>query len=116
MVVINEDLDLIVLKARTHSAWLNKPVDDAVLKRAYDLAKMGPTSANMSPLRIVFVKSPAGKERLKPALIAGNVEKTMAAPATAILGMEINFFEELPKLFPHADAKSWFKDLPQNVL
>jgi 3-hydroxypropanoate dehydrogenase len=116
MVVSNEALDLIYLKARTHTAWLNKPVDDAVLKRAYDLAKMGPTSANMSPMRIVFVKSREGKERLKPALIPGNVEKTMAAPVTAILGMEINFFELLPKLFPQADAKAWFKDLPVSTL
>ena len=116
MTTNNEALDLIFRKARTHSAWLNQPVDEAILKQVYDLAKMGPTSANMSPLRIVFVKSHEGKERLKPALSAGNVEKTMAAPVTAILGMEVNFFEELPKLFPHADAKSWFKDLPPNVL
>jgi len=116
MVVSNEDLDLIFLKARTHSAWLNKPVDDAVLKRAYDLAKMGPTSANMSPMRIVFVKSPAGKERLKPALSAGNLDKTMAAPVTAIFAMDVKFFEQLPKLFPHADAKSWFKDMPPAAL
>jgi 3-hydroxypropanoate dehydrogenase len=116
MATNNEPLDLIFRKARTHTAWLNKPVDDAVLQEAYDLAKMGPTSANMCPLRIVFVKSPAGKERLKPALTAGNVEKTMAAPATAILAMEINFFEQLPKLFPQADAKAWFKDLPQSTL
>ncbi len=116
MTTNNEALDFIFRKARTHSAWLNQPVDEAILKQVYDLAKMGPTSANMSPLRIVFVKSHEGKERLKPALSAGNVEKTMAAPVTAILGMEVNFFEELPKLFPHADAKSWFKDLPPNVL
>ena len=116
MATNNEVLDLIFRKARTHSAWLAKPVDDAVLKEAYDLAKLGPTSANMCPLRIVFVKSPAGKERLKPALAAGNVEKTMAAPVTAILAMDVKFYELLPKLFPHADAKSWFKDLPANVL
>jgi 3-hydroxypropanoate dehydrogenase len=77
---------------------------------------MGPTSANMCPLRAVFVKSPQAKERLKPALDAGNVDKTMKAPVTAILGMDIHFFEKLPKLFPHADAKAWFKDLPENVL
>ena len=71
MATNNEALDLIFRKARTHSAWLNKPVDDAVLKEAYDLAKMGPTSANMSPLRIVFVKSREGKERLKPAPTRG---------------------------------------------
>src|SRR5437763_8105930 len=115
-VVSNDDLDLIFRKARTHSAWLNKPVDDTLLRQVYDLAKMGPTSANMCPLRIVFVKSREAKERLKPALDAGNVDKTMAAPATAILGMDIHFFEKLPKLFPHADAKAWFKDLPEPVL
>jgi len=77
---------------------------------------MGPTSANMCPLRIVFVKSQAAKEKLKPALDAGNVDKTMAAPVTAIFGMDIHFYEKLPKLFPHVDAKVWFKDLPENVL
>jgi 3-hydroxypropanoate dehydrogenase len=116
MVMSNEDLDLIFRNARTHSAWIDKPVDEATLKQVYDLAKMGPTSANMSPMRIVFVKSKAGKERLKPALSAGNLDKTLAAPVTAILAMEINFFEKLPQLFPHADAKAWFKDLPPNTL
>jgi 3-hydroxypropanoate dehydrogenase len=77
---------------------------------------MGPTSANMCPLRIVFVRSPAAKEKLKPCLAEGNVSKTMAAPVTAILGMDVHFFEKLPKLYPHADAKSWFKDLPELVL
>ena len=111
-----DQLDLIFRKARTHSAWLDKPVDDALLRQVYDLAKLGPTSANMSPMRIVFVKSREAKERLKPALDAGNVNKTMAAPATAIIGMDIRFYEKLPQLFPHADAKAWFKDLPENVL
>ena len=109
-------LDLIFREARTHSAWLDKPVDDALLRRAYDLAKLGPTSANMCPMRIVFVKSKEAKEKLKPALDAGNVDKTMAAPVTAIIAMDIRFYEHLPKLFPHADAKAWFKDLPENVL
>ena len=112
----NDGLDLIFHSARTHTAWLDKPVDDALLRQIYDLMKLGPTSANMCPLRIVFVKSPAGKERLKPALDAGNVEKTMKAPVTAILGMDIQFYEKLPKLFPHADARAWFKDLPEPVL
>src|SRR6202051_439786 len=112
----DESLDLIFRKARTHSAWLDKPVDDALLARVYDLAKMGPTSANMCPMRIVFVKSKAAKEKLKPCLDAGNVDKTMLAPVTAIIGMDLHFFEALPKLFPHADAKPWFKDLPENVL
>jgi 3-hydroxypropanoate dehydrogenase len=108
--------DLLFRNARTHSAWLNKPVDDAILQQVYDLAKMGPTSANMCPLRIVSVKSKEAKEKLKPCLDAGNIDKTMAAPVTAILAMDIRFYEKLPKLFPHADAKAWFKDLPENVL
>jgi 3-hydroxypropanoate dehydrogenase len=70
----------------------------------------------MCPMRIIFVKSKEAKERLKPALDAGNVDKTMKAPVTAIIGMDIRFYEKLPKLFPHADAKAWFKDLPENVL
>jgi 3-hydroxypropanoate dehydrogenase len=110
------DLDLIFREARTHSAWIDKPVDDTLLQRAYDLARMGPTSANMCPMRIVFVKSKEAKEKLKPALDTGNVAKTMAAPVTAIIAMDIRFYEQLPKLFPHADARAWFKDLPENVL
>src|SRR5260221_5490559 len=112
----DESLDLIFRKAHTHTAWLDKPVDDALLAQVYDLAKMGPTSANMCPMRIVFVKSKAAKEKLKPTLAAGNVDKTMAAPVTAIIAMDIHFYEQLPKLFPHADARAWFKDLPENVL
>jgi len=112
----SEDLDVIFRNARTHNVWLEKPVDGALLQQVYDLAKMGPTSANMCPLRIVFVKSTEAKQRLKPALDAGNVDKTMKAPVTAILGMDIHFYEKLPKLFPHADAKAWFKDLPESVL
>jgi 3-hydroxypropanoate dehydrogenase len=115
-VLSDEGLDLLFLKARTHGVWLDKPVDDALLKRAYDLARMGPTSANMCPMRIVFVKSKEAKEKLKPALDPGNVDKTIAAPATAIIAMDIRFYEKLPKLFPHADARAWFKDLPENVL
>jgi 3-hydroxypropanoate dehydrogenase len=112
----DESLDLIFRKARTHNVWLDKPIEDALLSRVYDLAKMGPTSANMCPMRIVFVKSKAAKEKLKPALDAGNLEKAMAAPVTAIIGMDVRFYEKLPKLFPHADARAWFKDLPEKVL
>jgi 3-hydroxypropanoate dehydrogenase len=115
-VLSDDGLDLLFRKARTHNAWLDRPVEDAVLRQVYDLAKMGPTSANMSPMRIVFVKSREAKERLRPCLSPGNVEKTMAAPVTAILGMDVHFYEQLPKLFPHTDAKAWFKDLPENVL
>ena len=115
--VLNSDgLDIVFRNARTHNAWLDRPVEDDLLRQVYDLARMGPTSANMCPMRVVFVKSREGKERLKPALDAGNVDKTMKAPVTAIIGMDIHFYEHLPKLSPHADAKSWFKDRPENVL
>jgi 3-hydroxypropanoate dehydrogenase len=114
--VSDDGLDLVFRAARTHNGWLDKPVDDALLRQAYDLAKMGPTSANMCPMRIVFVKSKEAKERLKPALDAGNLDKTMKAPVTAIIGMDVRFYEKLPQLFPHADAKAWFKDLPPAVL
>src|SRR5262249_27508773 len=112
-VLSNDGLDLLFRDARTHNAWQDRPVEDDLLRQVYDLAKMGPTSANMCPMRIVFVKSREAKERLNPALHPGNVDKTMAAPVTAILGMDVHFFEQLPKLFPHTDAKAWFKDLPE---
>src|SRR6266566_3558673 len=100
-VLSNDGLDLIFRKARTHNSWLDKPVEDALLRQVYDLAKMGPTSANMCPMRIVFVKSREAKERLRPALMPGNVDKTMAAPVTAILAYDELFYEKLPALFPH---------------
>ena len=115
-VLSSQQLDILFRNARTHSVWRDKTVDDALLMQVYDLAKLGPTSANMCPLRIVFVKSHEAKERLKPALDAGNVDKTMKAPVTAIIGMDVRFYEKLPELFPHADAKAWFKDLPVSVL
>lgn len=101
-------LDQLFLEARTFNAWLEKPVSDDLLARAVDLAKMGPTSVNCSPLRLVFVRSAEAKARLKPALAEGNVEKTMAAPVTAIIGHDLEFYEALPRLFPHMDAKPWF--------
>ncbi len=115
-ILSDEGLGLLFRDARTHNVWLDRPVDEALLRQVYDLARMGPTSANMSPLRIVFVKSREAKEKLRPCLDAGNVDKTMAAPVTAILGMDVHFYEKLPKLFPHANAKAWFEGLPENVL
>ncbi|MGF6484519.1 3-hydroxypropanoate dehydrogenase [Paraburkholderia sp. JPY419] len=94
--------------ARTHNGWQNKPIDDAVLRELMELVVLGPTSANSSPGRFVFVRTPEGKEKLRPALSAGNLEKTMAAPVTVIVAMDMAFYEQLPKLFPHADARSWF--------
>jgi 3-hydroxypropanoate dehydrogenase len=95
-------------EARTHNAFLDKPVPDALLAEALELAKMGPTAANQQPLRVLFLRSQAAKERLRPALSAGNVAKTMAAPVVVIAGYDLEFYEHLPFLFPHADAKSWF--------
>jgi 3-hydroxypropanoate dehydrogenase len=115
-VVSDESLGVLFRNARTHNVWLDRPVEDGLLRQVYDLAKMGPTSANMSPMRIVFVKSHEAKEKLRPCLDAGNVDKTMAAPVTAILGMDVHFYEKLPKLFPHANARAWFEGLPENVL
>ncbi len=101
-------LDILFRTARTHNGWLDKPVSDELLRQVYDLMKWAPTSANSSPARIVFVKSEAAKKRLLPALIEGNVEKTRTAPVTAIIGEDHDFFEKLPQLFPHTDARSWF--------
>jgi 3-hydroxypropanoate dehydrogenase len=102
----------IFIGARTHNGFLDKPVADDLLRQAVDIAKIGPTSANQSPMRVVFVKSRAAKERLKPALSPGNLDKTMAAPVTAITAYDVKFYEHLPFLMPHADAKSWFDKLP----
>ncbi|MHB8310334.1 malonic semialdehyde reductase [Metallibacterium sp.] len=101
-------LDQIFREARTYNAFLPREVSDAQLRAMYDLAKMAPTSANASPARIVFVKSQAAKARLAPTLSEGNRAKTLAAPVTAIVATDHAFYEHLPKLFPHADARSWF--------
>ncbi len=101
-------LDALFLQARTHNSWLAKPVDEALLQRIWDLARMGPTSANCSPLRVVFVTTPEAKARLQPMLLEGNRKKTLAAPVTAIFASDSRFFDLLPELFPHADARAWF--------
>jgi 3-hydroxypropanoate dehydrogenase len=99
--VDDEALDILLRKARTHNAWLDTPVSDDLLHRLYELMKWGPTSANMCPARILFLRTPQAKERLRPALSPTNVEKTMQAPVTAIVAYDMNFYEKLPKLFPH---------------
>lgn len=101
-------LDQLFRQARTFNAWLPKEVSDAQLHQLYELAKFGPTSANSSPMRLVFVKSKEAKETLAPFLSEGNRAKTMAAPVTAIVATDFAFYEKLPQLFPHADARSWF--------
>ncbi len=108
----DRSLDIIFREAHTHSVWLDKPVDDALLHQVYDLMKWAPTSANCSPARIVFVRSAAAKQRLLPAMAPGNVEKTRTAPVTAIIAHDTEFHEKLPKLFLQADARSWFAGNP----
>ncbi len=98
----------IFTEARTHNGFLNIPVDDQLLRDAVDLAKIGPTSANNSPMRVLFLKTAASRQRLKPFLAPGNVDKTMAAPVVALTAYDRKFYDHLPFLFPHADAKAWF--------
>ncbi|MDE1152769.1 MAG: malonic semialdehyde reductase [Micavibrio sp.] len=107
-VLTDQGFELIFRSARTHNGWLDKPVSDDLLHKIYDDFKWGPTSANSSPLRVVFLKTPEAKARLKPALSVTNVDKTLSAPVTAILAHDMQFHDHLPFLFPHADAKSWF--------
>jgi nitroreductase len=108
-------LDRLFRDARTYNAWLPKPVAVETLHALYDLMKWGPTSANTSPLRVVFVQSRAAKERLVACMNPGNVEKTRQAPVTALLGMDMEFYEKLPTLFPHTDARSWFAGKPATI-
>lgn len=108
MTLDDASLDQVFRTARTHAAWTAEAVSDETLRALYDLVKFGPTSANCSPARFVFLRSQASKERLLPALSPGNVAKTMAAPVTVIVAHDPAFFEQLPTLFPHADARSWF--------
>ncbi|MGI9524814.1 MAG: malonic semialdehyde reductase [Hyphomicrobiaceae bacterium] len=102
-------IDQLLLAARTQNKWQDRDVPDHVLRDVFDVLRMGPTSANCSPARFVFVKSEGAKRRLEPLVSRGNTEKTMTAPVTAIIGYDLNFFEHLPHLFPHnTDAKNWF--------
>jgi len=94
--------------ARTHNGFAAMPIPETTLRELYDMLKWDPTSANSSPARFIFVQSPAAKARLLPAMSAGNQEKTRQAPVTVIVGMDMAFYEKLPQLFPHADAKPWF--------
>jgi len=101
-------LDQLFREARTNNGWLDRPVSDEQLRGIYELMKWGPTSANSSPARIVFLRSREAKQRLVPALAPGNVDQTLQAPVAAIVAQDIEFYERLPELFPHGDARSWF--------
>ncbi|MCR8957356.1 malonic semialdehyde reductase [Variovorax sp. S2] len=106
-------LALLFTEARSHNGWTAEPVTDEQLRQVYALARMGPTSANCSPARFVFVRTPEGKQRLAPALSKGNLEKTMTAPVTVIAAWDRKFYDKLPMLFPHTDARSWFTGSPE---
>jgi 3-hydroxypropanoate dehydrogenase len=108
-------LDQLFRNARTRGAWQDKNIPDSLLHELVDLVKLGPTSGNCSPARLLFVKSPEAKERLKPYLSDGNRDKTMKAPVCTIIGYDLDFYEHLPKLFPHTDAKSWFEGKPKKI-
>jgi len=108
-------LKQLFLDARTHNKWQARDVPDSLLRQLVDVLKMGPTSANCSPARFVFAKSKEAKERLKPHLSEGNRDKTMQAPVCTIIGYDLEFYEHLPKLFPHTNAKSWFAGKPDKI-
>jgi 3-hydroxypropanoate dehydrogenase len=105
-----ETLDLLLRKARTHSDFTDKPVSDEVLRAAHELMKWGPTSANSQPMRIVYLRSKESRDKLRPALAATNLEKTLKAPLVAIVAYDIRFWEHLPRMFHNPDAINWFKD------
>lgn len=115
----DQALDTLFRTARTFShqpdTWQPRPVSEDLLRQVWDLARMGPTSANCSPMRVVFVMSPDAKAKLAPAMDEGNRQKTNEALATAILGMDMAFYEKLPYLFPHTDARSWFAGKPEHI-
>ena len=108
-------LDLWFQEARSHNAWQDRPAGDDPLRALYEVAKMGPATVNSSPARFLFLRTQEAKERLKPALNPGNVDKTMAAPVTAIIGFDTRFFEHLPRLFPHKDVKGNFDGKPEHA-
>lgn len=108
----DNELDLIFREARTFNGWQDREIPDALLRTLFDITKMGSTSANSSPMRLVFVKTEAGKERLKPALSAGNLDKTMSAPVCAIIGHDVDFWKRMDFLFPHRDMTGPYKDNP----
>lgn len=115
IVLDQPSIDTLFTGARSFSHWLDKPVTEQQLRGIYALMKMGPTAANCCPARVTFIHSEQAKQRLRPHLNEGNIEKCMTAPAVAIIGMDMEFYEKLPKLFPHTDARSWFTGNPAKI-
>jgi 3-hydroxypropanoate dehydrogenase len=112
----SNSLDTIFRSARSQNGWLDREVSDEQIHEIYELMKFGPTAANNCPARITFLKSEDSKNRLKPHLDEGNIEKTMSAPVVAIIGYDTEFYEKLPYLFPHTDARSWFAGKPEKIV
>ncbi|HED15653.1 MAG TPA: malonic semialdehyde reductase [Gammaproteobacteria bacterium] len=108
-------LDTLFREARSHNGWRDEAVTDAQLHALYDLMKMGPTAANACPARLVFVRGEQAKKRLEPCLDPANVEKCNSAPVVALIAMDLAFHEQLPKLFPHTDARSWYEGKPEKI-
>jgi 3-hydroxypropanoate dehydrogenase len=108
-------LDTLFREARTHTAWLPQPVPESLIREVYDLAKMGPTSANGSPARFVFLTTDEARERLIPALMPGNVDKTRSAPVVVLIAQDMEFYEQLPRLFPAHNVRSWYMGNPDLV-
>ena len=110
---MDEALDRLFFKPRSYSAWLDKPVPDALLHRLYEIVKFGPTTANSQPSRFLFVRSPEAKKRLEPAIDAVNIKKTLTAPVVAIVAYDMRFFEHLGVFYPHRpQARSWYEGKP----
>ncbi|MEO8078993.1 MAG: malonic semialdehyde reductase [Caldimonas sp.] len=112
---MNVTTEQLFTDARTHNGFSDEPIPVETLRAIYDLMKWGPTSANSSPARVVFVQSPAAKDKLLACMSPGNHDKTLAAPVSAIIGMDMAFYDKLPQLFPHADAKPWFAGKPDLI-
>jgi len=111
----NSSLETLFTKARSQNGWLNKDITDEQIHQLYGLLKFGPTSANCCPARFTFIRTKEAKERLKPYLDSGNIEKSMSAPAVAIISYDIDFYQKLPYLFPHTNAKSWYEGKEQKI-
>ena len=111
----NSSLETLFTKARSQNSWLNKDITGEQIHQLYDLLKFGPTSANCCPARFTFIRTKEAKERLKPYLDSGNINKSMSAPAVAIIGYDLEFYQKLPFLFPHTNAKSWYEGKEQKI-
>ncbi|NDZ17343.1 malonic semialdehyde reductase [Variovorax sp. WS11] len=112
---MNLTIEQLFTEARTQNGYRDVPIADDTLRQLYDIVKWGPTSANCSPARFLFVRTPEARQRLIACVSPGNAEKVRQAPVTAIIGMDMTFYDHLPRLFPHTDARQWFANNPSKV-